>query len=308
MHLTVRGKGQKRAFAISFAVVFIILASLYGGLIYLSGQTHVNHLPSTVQPYEIAWGKYVPENYYQVAFQNYTQSRTVNSSVPLNLVVLQLEDPVINISTSQVNAIISVTMSSPNQTVDIAFLTQSAYARLNSALLNGKPQNSSVGSYPMYLIAENVNRTLDVGWLGMMANDQAFALALGSGQAQAGLTAVLKTALGQSPSFLTSLQVSQAAYVAGISSYPLAAGFEHFPGVVRTGNLTGTFVALQGGGISVSNVVGFSSTVSAQSQVSYTKQVYNTYHEFTLYDSYIDVHATWSTSQLEQALRLVGGA
>lgn len=307
MRLGGRGKGQKRAFAISFAVVFLVLASAYVGLLYLSGQTTVHHLPSSVQPYYVPWGKYVPADYYQVAFQNYTQSRTVDPSVPQDLVVLQLVDPVINISTGQLKSILSVTMSSPNQTVDVAFLATSAYTQLSDVLLN-RGTNSSVGSAPMFLVADDVNRTLDVGWLGLVPQDHAAALALGAGQAQAGLTSVLKSAQGLSPSILTSTQVAQAAFIADSNSNPLAVGFENFPGVVRTGNLTGTFVKLQGGAISVSNVVGFNSSYSAQSQYKYAKQVYNTYNQFTVYNSFINVQATWPTTQLEEALRLVGGA
>lgn len=306
MRLTGKQKGQRKTFAISFAVVFGVLAFSYLGLIYLSGQVQVHHLPN-VGPLAIPWGKYVPADYFQAAFQNYTQSRGVNASIPPDNVIVQLVEPVMNISTRQIDALLSVTLSHPNQTIDIAFLAPSAYSQLSQAL-RSDAHNSSVGSYSIYLVAEDVNGALDVGWLGMVAGDHVAALALGGGQAQAGVTAVLKSVQGESPSILSSLQAAQAAFIASSTSNPLAVGFENFPGVVRTGNLTGTFVSLQGGGISVSNVVGFNSTHTALSQYSYAKQVYNTYHEFTVYDSYIDAHATWSTSQLKQALRLVGGA
>lgn len=307
MRLTVRKSGQKRAFALSFAVVFAILAGSYVGLLYLSGQVQVQHLPSNVPSYGVWWGKYIPADYFQAAFQNYTQARSVNASIPPDSVVLELVQPVINISTSQMSAILSVTLSQPNQTIDIAFLSSQAFSQL-SGVLQADTHTSSVGSAPMYLVADNVNHTLDVGWLGLVAGDHAAALALGGGQAQDGVAAILNSALGLSDSILSSKQVAQAAYIAGGNSNPLAVGFENFPGVVRTGNLTSTFVALQGGAISISNVIGFNSTTSASSQYKYTKQVYNTYSKFTVYDSYINIQAIWSVSRLEESMRLVGGA
>ncbi|MDG7006951.1 MAG: hypothetical protein JRN06_01755 [Nitrososphaerota archaeon] len=307
MRLTSRNKGQKRAFALSFVVVFAILGGSYIGLVYLSGQIQVQHLPSKVPSYNVSWGKYIPADYLQASFENYTQARAVNASIPPNNVVLELVLPVINISTDQVNAILSVTMSHPNQTIDIAFLASQAYSQL-STVLQTDAHTSSVGTAPMYLVADSINGTLDVGWLGLVAGDHAAALALGGGQAQDGVTAILNSVLGNTASIISSVQVAQAAYIAGSNSDPLAVGFENFPGVVRTGNLTGTFVALEGGGISVSNVIGFNSSFSASSQYKYAKQVYNTYSKFTVYDSFIDAQAIWSFSRLEESLRLVGGA
>ena len=307
MRLTVRKKGQKRAFALSFAVVFAVLVLSYVSLIYLSSQVQVQHLPSSVQPYGVWWAKYVPAGYFQASFQNYTQARTVNASVPPDNIALELVQPVVNVSTSQVNAVLSVTLSQPNQTIDIAFLTPQAYSELSSALQTDA-NTANAGSAPMYLVAADVNRTLDVGWLGLVAGDRAAAVALGGGQAQDGVTAILDSAQGRSDSILSSSQIAQAAYIASSTPNPLAVGLENFPGVVRTSNLTGTFVQLRGGTISISNVVGFNSSVSASSQYKYAKQVYNTYSKFTVYDSYIDVQATWSASRLEESLRLVGGA
>lgn len=305
--LRLRGeKAHGRAFVISFVVVFVTLTAAYVGVLYLSGQVKVHHIPSDVSQYSPAWGKYVPAGYFQAAFQNYSLAREVNPSAPPENTILQLVTPVVNLTTDQIGAIVSVTLSKPNQTIDVAFLSTPAYGHISSVLLNSQTYNSSVGPCPTFLVGDNVNNTLEVGWLGLVAQDHAIAFALGSGQAQDGLKAVLNAALGNSPSFLSEAKVSQIAYIAnGTSS--LAVGFENFPGVVRSGNLTATFVRLDGGTIVVSNVVGFNSSVTPSSQYKYTKQTYNTFTAFKVYDRYILAQANWSVSRLEESLRLVGG-
>lgn len=301
------GSKRKRASLVSFVVVFSLLVASYLGVLYLSGQVTVQHLPSSVPQYAPVWGKYVPADYLQAAFQNYSASRSVNVNIPPNGVDIELVDPQINVSTSQVGSILSVSLSTPNQTIDVAFLSPSAYSTLSGALFHSTTYNSTVGTAPIFLVGANSNHTFQVGWMGLVSADHSVAFALGSGQAQAGLTAILRSATGGAPSVVSDLQVAQAAYIAGSSRDALAVGLENFPGVVRTGNLTGTFVRLDGSSILVQNVVGFNSTVSATSQLSYTKTTYRSYTNFAVYDHFIDAQANWGLSQLEEAIRLVGG-
>jgi hypothetical protein len=302
-------KKARRAFAISFAIVFAALSVGTLSLVYLSGQIQVNHLPSSVPKYDSAWAKYVPSNFLQVAFQNFTMTRSVDPTVPAEGTILNLVKPQANISTSEVTAVLSVTLKVPNQTIDAAFLSQSAYDTLSSALLNSGSSNITVGSASIYNIEEQYNSTSKVGgWLATWGPDHSVELALGGSQAQLGMTYILETLEGNLPSFLSLPSVNQAAYIVNDAPDALAVGFQNFPGVVRTSNLTGIFIGYQGGSVQVSNVVGFNSTVTASSQYDYTKSVYKTYTKFTIYDSFIDVQAARSPTLLDEWVRLVGGA
>ena len=126
-----RKKGN-RAFVISFALVFGVLAVSSAALIYSSSQIPVNHLPSKIPAYSALWAKYVPADYLQMGFENYSMTRSVDPSVPPATTALRLINPDINVSSSQITSLLTVTLSAPNATVEVAFLNKEFYDSLSA--------------------------------------------------------------------------------------------------------------------------------------------------------------------------------
>jgi len=301
-----RRKRGQRAFAVSFAVVLgaLIIGSL--SLVYLSGQVTVNHIPSQIPSYVADWGKYVPSSFVQMGLENFTFSRSINASVPPAGYALQLIAPDENISSSDVRMLLTVTLAQPNETVDIAFLSPTAFASMNSSLEGRLRFSNMTAGGRMYFVGARMNATtIEFGWLAPVAKDSAVAFGIGYQTAQSAVEEILATADGTVPSVLTLPNIDRVLYLAGGPTNHVAIGFLNFAGVVRTSNLTATVIDLAGTSLSVSNIVGFNSTQTAVSQYGYVKSVYKEFHAFTVYDEFVKVYGTLPTSQLEEAIRMV---
>jgi len=301
-----RRKRGQRTFAVSFAVVLgaLIIGSV--SLIYLSGQVTVNHIPSQIPQYVADWGKYVPSSFLQMGLENFTFSRSINSSVPPAGYALQLIAPDENVSSSDVRLLLTVTLAEPNQTVDIAFLNPTAFASVNSSLQAREAYSNMTAGGRIYFVGARMNATtIEFGWLAPVAKDSAIAFGIGYETAQSAVEEILATVDGKAPSILALPNIDRVLYLAGGPTNHVAIGFLNFAGVVRTSNLTATVIDLAGTSLSVSNIVGFNSTQTAVSQYGYVKSVYQEYHEFSVYDEYVKVYGTLPTSQLEEAIRMV---
>ena len=304
-----RQRKKNTAFVASFVIVLGVLTIGTFSLYYLSVQVPVNHLPSKIPQYSPVWGKYVPGDFVQMGLENFSLTRPINSSVPPSNMILQLVKPRINVSSDQVTALLTVTLRVPNATVDVAFLTGPAFDSLNSLLSSQAKYSATLSGITAYFIGTVTsgggNTTVTFGWLAPVEQDRSIAFAVGYEDAEVAVKAILDTANGYTPSMLSLSDVDKAIYLVGGASNHLAVGFENFPGVARTSNMTAISVDLQGGSILVSNVVGFNSTQTAVSQYRYVKSVYLTYSRFTVYDSFVDVQAIRPLSQLEDSIRLV---
>jgi len=300
-----RKRGQK-AFAVSFAVVLgaLVIGSI--SLIYLGGQVTVNHLPSQIPSYVADWGRYVPSSFLQMGLENFTFSRSINSSVPPAGYALQLIAPDENVSSSDVSMLLTVTLAQPNETVDIAFLSPSAFASMNSSLQSREAYSNMTAGGRIYFVGARMNSTaIEFGWLATVAKDSAVAFGVGYETAQSAVEEILATVDGTVPSILTLPNIDRVLYLAGGPMNHLAIGFLNFAGIVRSSNLTATVIDIAGTSLSVSNIVGFNSTQTAVSQYGYVKSVYKEFHAFTVYDEFVKVYGTLPTSQLEQAIRMV---
>ena len=292
---------------ISFVVVLLLLTGGTAALYYFSSQIPVNHLPTTIPEYSAPWGRYVPADFVQVAFQNFTLSRAINSSIPADNTILQLFNPDFTVQTHQLNAIESVTLSRPNQTVDIAFLAPSVYSLFNNTLFAKANYTASYSGIRLYFVGNRFNSTaVEFGWIAPVAEDHAVVYSIGYGPAQTAVEKVLATVVGDIPSVLSLEWVDREVYIVNGTSGHIALGFENFPGIVRTSNLTGIFVDPAGAHLAVSNIVGFNSTSFAVSQYGYVKSVYRTFTSFRVYDAFVKVSLVWPASNLEEAIRLVG--
>jgi hypothetical protein len=301
-----RRKRGKRTFAVSFAIVLgaLVIGSL--SVVYLGGQVVVNHFPSQIPSYVAEWGKYVPSSFLEMGLENFSYSRSINASVPPAGYALQLIAPDENISSSDVTMLLTITLTVPNQTVDIAFLTHTAFVSVNSSLAGREKYSNMTSDGRIYFVGARLNATtIEFGWLAPVAKDSAVAFGAGYGSAQSGVEEILATLDGTVPSILTLPNIDRALYLAGGPTDHLAIGFLNFAGVVRTSNLTATVVDLAGTSLSVSNIVGFNSTQTAVSQYGYVKSVYKEFHEFTVYDEYVKISGTMPLSQLEAAIRMV---
>ena len=290
----------------SFAVVLLALVGGSISILYLSGQVAVNHLPPNIPSYTSAWANYVPASFLQVGFENFTYTRTVNASVPPSGYVIQLISPQVNVTTSEVKTLLTVTLTAPNQTVDIAFLTHSAYDSINSSLGSREKYSNETAGGRIYFVGARANETtIEFGWLAPVARDSAIAFSVGYATAQSAVEEILTTVVGKAPSILSLPGVNRVLYLTGGPDNHAAMGLINFAGVVRTSNVTATAVDFKGGLVSVSTVVGFNSTQTAVSQYGYVKSVYKQYHNFTVYDEYVKILGNVPASQLEAMIRTV---
>ena len=293
----------------SFVIVLGVLTAGTFSLYYLSTQVPVNHLPSKIPQYTAVWGKYVPSDFVQMGLENFSLTRAINSSVPPSNMILQLVQPRANVSSDQVTALLTVTLRVPNATVDVANLTSSTFDSLNSLLSSQAKYSVTLSGIKAYFVGTlssgGANTTVTFGWLAPVARDHSIAFAVGYEDAQGAVKTILDTVNGYTASMLSLSGVDKAIYLVGGASNHVAVGYEDFPGVARTSNMTTTSVDLQGGSILVSNVVGFNNTQTAVSQYGYVKSVYLTYSRFTVYDSFVDAQASRPLSQLEDSIRLV---
>lgn len=301
-----RRKG--RVFAVSFAVTLAALSGIAVFALYASPsgpQVSSKALPSQLPTYQADWAKYAPAGALQVSYYNYSLVRQLNSSVLPIGSALHLVRPNATLSEDGVETLVTIGFSQPNESVDIAFLSSSAFNSFSGLITNyfGGGHSSTPAEY---YVETSQAAGITTGWLALVPADNVVEFAAGSSAAKQVISYSLQAANGTIDSVLQDASVRQMLYIAGGVSGHISLGIQNFPGVVRTGQMTLIAVDKVNGQIQISYVVMFHDAATAQSQVSYMETSYLLAHAFNEYGQYLQAMEYQPLSQLEGAMRLVG--
>ncbi len=263
-------------------------------------------LPGNIPNYDAVWGRYTPSNAVSVSFENLTMLHAINSSLPPEKVILQVISPEILLKNSEVKAIASITLVSPNATVDVAFVGKATFERFSQILAKGGEFPANFGDSTLYEVRVNPGPNIQLGWIAVIPRDNAIAFSPGAGGAKSALTESLSVVYGISPSILSRKDVTQMLYTAGGSGGHLGIQVQNFPGVVRTGEATLVSVDAVGGSAQITYVVEFPNPETASAQFGAVKSAYLSSHQFTIYDNFVKAVEYQPISAVEAAIRLVG--
>lgn len=300
-----RKRKNTRLFATSFFAVFIGLFLFVGYLYYLSSSVPVYHLPETLPVYSTVWSKYVPDGILQLTYRNLTYLREINASA-LNVVsLLELRSPRLNISSSYVDTLMTVVFSSPNATVEVAFLRHENSSYVFNAFKSVQPSTVQ-GDASLYFTQVVSNRSLVKGWVMTIPKEDLFAFSEGSSDAYTALSLILHARNGTISNILEDINLRKMFYIVGGALNHLAFTFQNFPGLIRTGNMTLQVVNADTYNVKTYYVVGFASSDYAMSQLGYFRQQYFTSQSFSVYDNFLLATKIQPISQLASAFRAVG--
>jgi hypothetical protein len=300
-----RRRRRPRAFAISFAVTILVLSTLFGVLYLQQFAIPTAPLPKEIPQYVSLWGNYVPFDAVLTSFQNLTMIRTANSSIPRNAKILDIVTPRVQLNNSEVNSFLSVVLSRPNATADIAFVGSKPFAELAGIASQAVP-GSVIGNAKLYFVTDILtNKSVASGWMAIIPDDKAIAFSSGQITGKDAISEVLGVRNGSIPSILSRVDIRQMLYIVGGVGGHFSLGIQNFPGVVRSGQMTLISVDSVSPGIAIKYVVGFSDSSAAISQYGAVKSAYLGARTFRVYDSYVLAVDDEPLSALEGAVRLV---
>lgn len=287
-------------------ITIAALTSLFGFFYSSSLGPHHSSLPENLPSYDALWGRYAPSNALSVTFENLTMLHAVNSSLPPEKVVLHVISPEILLSNSEVKAIVSITLASPNATVDVAFVGKPAFERFSQLLAKDGQSPTNFGDSTLYEVRVDPGTNMQPGWVAVVPRNNAIAFSAGTADARSAVTESLNVLYGSSPSILSRKDVTQMLYTVGGGGGHLGIQVQNFPGVVRTGEATLVSVDAVGGSVQVSYVVEFTDSKTASAQYGAVKSAYLPSHQFTIYDNFVKAVEYQPISAVEAAIRLVG--
>ena len=298
-------KKKPRTVAYSFFATFIILALVTFSVFLYRAPVEVVHLPSNLPNYHSLWGKYVPDNVVLFGFENYSKIREQNSSYPLYGKLLDLVEPRISLNGSDISYFLTIVFETPNKTLDIAFVQKPTFQLFSDTLSKESSFSAKEGDSDLYFVRNRVQQGFEVGWLALIPNDFAVAYARGTSDARSAISVSLSVLNGTRSSVITRTDVDQMLYILNGPDGHLAVGFQNFPGVVRSGEMTFLAVDALGQSAQVLSVVKFSGPDVALSQYGSVKSAYLSATKFTVYDSYVLAVETGPISKITQFVRLV---
>jgi len=308
----VKRRKQKRSktFAISFILVISVLVGGSLVLIYFVTQPTVNHLPSTLPTYSAGWASYAPSSALQFTFRNYTALRALNSTALANGTFIATQTPVASLPFSAVRTFVTVVFSTPNATVDIAFVDPSEFSVFYGIFQSRGPAPIIEGDARLYVtqVAGSQSGTggYTAGWLVAIPSSNAIGFSEGTGAARTAIESVLAVRNGSVPTILTRTDVTQMFYIAGGADTHIAFTVQNFPGLVSSGQMTLQVVDDYLSTARTSYIVKFNSTNIALAQYDFVKNEYPTSQYFAIYDQYVLSQKTQSLSELSIAVQSVG--
>ena len=303
MPLPKKRKESKKPFVVGFVVTVVVLFSLAFGLLFYSPPLTVTHISGPIPEYNPMWAKYVPGSAIQFGFENYTAIRAYNSSYPTQYtILLNIIDLNVSLPKTNINSVLSVTLTKPNESVAFAFVNGAAWNNFTSAAEKTKYAATYVGNDSLFYVRNAERGTFQYGWLALVPADHAVAFALGDAQAKAALQIVLQTT--QADSLLSKQSVRTMLYLVNGTDH-LAVGNQGFPGVISQANSTLTVVDDTGSQVLIRRVLAFGSTDTAVSQYNTVRQNYLNSRIFGVYDSFVKATEYEAQNDLVGAIRLV---
>lgn len=296
-----------RLFVVSFLLTVVVLIGLVVALSLAPTAFSVPSykLPTTIPNFPTAWARYVPSGVLSVSVINYTLIRQLNSSAVPRDNLLELVTPRENLTSNMVNALVSVTYSTPNATASIIYMPKSAFQQFATPIeeaythyLNGKPA--------FYYSASQEGNQSQSGWLVLVPSDSIVAFAFGSSPAEQAINLCLEAANGTTANILHQTNIQQVLYILNGTENHLSFQIQNFPGLVSTGNMTALSVDDVGASIHVSYVVEFQNATLAKSQEVYMRDSYLSAASFAQYEQYLKALEYQPFSQMQFAVRLAG--
>jgi hypothetical protein len=286
------------------------LALLVALLLYLPSLSgnglYTKHIPSTFPTYGGIIGSYAPADVQQVSYDDFSGIRAINKSAIANATFLSLKEPKLVLSLAEVNARIGISLSQPNATVQVMFLTSSSFERASLAFNSTSLPYSKVGPSRLFSVADFSGGTPTATWLTLIQIDHAVAFSPGAIPAFDALSQVLEVQGRTRSSILSRQDVQRLFYPVDGTANHLAIGIQNFPGAVTTGQMTLVSVDQADIALKISYVVKFMDSGQAQAQAGYVKKVYLGAQEYISYDEFIQVIEAQPTASLREAIALVG--
>jgi hypothetical protein len=295
--------------ALSFAVTIVGISAVVGLIIAFPpapGNVATKHIPASLPTYSGVIGEYAPADAVQVSFNNLTAIRTINASVLSTAAYLTFQDPALSISVPDVRSRLSIVLPKPNVTVNVAFLSETAFSTVSSGFNSSNVPRSRQGNYTFFSAAEVTSSTPVGTWVTMKQADRAFISCTGALDAFAALGRILLVRNGSASSMLDRQDVHRMFFAVNGTTGHLALGIQNYAGAVTSGTMTLISVDNLGTSLALDYTVGFNSSLMAQSQVGYTMKVYLGASRFTSYDEFVQATEYQPTSALKAAIAQAG--
>lgn len=298
-------KQSNRSVAFGFALTVIVLSGVALGLIFTRPSIQVVHLPEAVPEYTAVWARYVPSNALLFGYENYTSVRNY-VAYPFFNSLLDIPELKLELAGSAMLGILTIALSTPNASVDIAFVNDQAFSDFSNAFSSLSYAAVREGNNSLYYVRNYANTTgFQFGWLAIIPSDKAIAFSIGSTAAEDGVIECLQVQQGLATSVISRLDVRQMLYLVNGTGGHLSLGLQDFPGVVKDGAITLTVVDSSGSSVQVRRVIEFNSSQAAVNDWTEVRSAYLNAHQFTVYDSYVEAVEVGSMSDITSYVRLV---
>lgn len=303
-----RTKKRGNHIGLAFLATIAILALLVGGFYLIGGLgpgVPVRSIPQSFPPYAGLIGKFAPENSLVVSYDNLSAVRAINSSALGSQVFLNLIEPPLVLQTGQINVRISMGLSNPNASVNIALLSNGAFQSAVDAFAKTNLSPTVYGGFNIYSVADKTIVNETAYFIVLLPLDHGIIFSPGATPALYGTESVISVYNGGASSILTRTDVQRMLYTVNGTRH-LALGFQNFPGEVRSG--LGTLITVDNTNTSlkINYVVKFPDSATAQSQVGTVRTDYLAARYFAVYDELVRGTETQPLSGLRAAVGLVG--
>lgn len=303
-----RKKGKSRV-KVSFAATILVLAVITVIAYTSSFRVPSYSIPSNLPPYGGIIGRYAPIDSLQVSFDNLTAVRALNSSAVPDTQLVDLLNPKVTVHMSDVEAQVLVTILNPalsiNNTGTAAVLDGPAYSNLSRALSGSTLAPVSERSFAFYRVNDSSNGRTKAEWMTLVPGSSSVVFAEGGSNAMGVILQMLSVWQGQTPSILTSQNVTRMLYPVGGTAH-LAVSIQNFTGEVLSSRMGVLAVDVAGQQVQVSHVVRFSSVGVASSQIGAVQNVYKFASDYSQWEECVKADETFSMASLQEAVALSG--
>src|SRR2546427_925774 len=185
-HLKTRKLRRRRStrLPISFAATILVLSATVAVLLYLRSISGlplvVKHIPQSIPTYGGIIGRYAPSDALQVSYDDLTAIRRINRTAIPNNVLLDLVEPKLTLTSSELNSRLTVGLTIPNATVTVALLTPSGYAEASSVFETTTLPHSQVGPSTLFSVSNIAGGRSTATWVTLLRDDQGIAFAEGA--------------------------------------------------------------------------------------------------------------------------------
>jgi len=299
-----RKRGGRRVLISFLATVTTLFLFVFVALNLAPG-VPTYHLPSKIPTYGGVLATYAPIDSLQVSLDNLSAIRALNKSVLANTRFLNILDPQVGLTTGEMNVRITIALSQPNSTVNVALLRSDGYLTIADAFTSFAQPPTMIGNLSAYSVADNATGRKIGYWLTLVPNRGALIFSQGALEALSGIRRIVGVMNGAVDSILSNADVARMLYVVNGTNH-LAMGIQNFPGVVRTGLGTLISVDSKGQSIEITYVIRFNGTATATSQVKTVKADFLAARQFAIYDELVKAVEVQPLSGLRNAIALVG--